>query len=134
VPHPLRLSKGAVFDFEAFSSGLRAIPAARPDLSFREDVTKLQKGDFFASKLIVFSVTFGRKTKKSQPPSGASRRFFPDFAPAKLSACAVEKSLFDLSRKPRWFSFDHSNPSRHPRKKTKITLPHNYRNAIILIR
>jgi hypothetical protein len=27
-------------------------------------VTKLQKGDFFASKLIVFSVTFGRKTKK----------------------------------------------------------------------
>jgi hypothetical protein len=76
VPHPLRLSKGAVFDFEVFSSGLRAIPAARPDLSFREAVTKLQKGDFFASKLIVFSVTFGRKTKKSQPPSGASRRFF----------------------------------------------------------
>jgi hypothetical protein len=35
-------------------------------------VTKLQKGDFFASKLIVFSVTFGRKTKKSQPPTGAS--------------------------------------------------------------
>src|SRR5450432_2334354 len=32
-----------------------------------EDVTKLQESDFFVSKLIVFSVTFGRKTKKSQP-------------------------------------------------------------------
>jgi hypothetical protein len=32
-----------------------------------EDVTKLQQSDFFVSKLIVFSVSFGRKTKKSQP-------------------------------------------------------------------
>jgi hypothetical protein len=31
-----------------------------------EDVTKLQEIDFFVSKLI-FSVSFGRKTKKSQP-------------------------------------------------------------------
>jgi hypothetical protein len=52
---------------------LATTQANRPDLSFREDVTKLQKGDFFASKLIVFSVTFGRKTKESQPPTGAAR-------------------------------------------------------------
>ena len=32
-----------------------------------EDVTKLQESDFFVSKLMVFSVTFDRKTKKSQP-------------------------------------------------------------------
>jgi hypothetical protein len=51
--------------------------AMHPDVSSGEDVTKLQKGDFFASKLIVFSVTFGRKTKKSQPPTGATRLFLP---------------------------------------------------------
>jgi hypothetical protein len=36
-------------------------------------------------------------------PTGAGRRFFPNFAPAKLSVCAAEESLFDLSRKPRRF-------------------------------
>jgi hypothetical protein len=66
-------------------------------------MTKLQKGDFVASKFIVFSVTFGRKTKKSQPPTGASRRLFFNFAPAKLSARTVEESLFDVSRKPLAF-------------------------------
>jgi hypothetical protein len=67
-----------------FSSGLRAIPAARPDLSFREAVTKLQKGDFFASKLIVFSVTFGRKNKKVT----ASERSKPTLFP-QLRSCEV---------------------------------------------
>src|SRR5450631_2950742 len=61
----------------------------RPDRSFREDVTKLQKGDFFASKLIVFSVTFGRKTKESQPPTGAARHFLP-------------RSLLRTSRAAKW--------------------------------
>jgi hypothetical protein len=32
-----------------------------------EDATKLPKSDFFVPKLPVFSITFGRKTKKSQP-------------------------------------------------------------------
>jgi hypothetical protein len=32
-----------------------------------EDVTKLAKGDFFVSKLIIFSAAFCGKTKKSQP-------------------------------------------------------------------
>jgi hypothetical protein len=32
-----------------------------------EDVIKLLKSDFFVPKLLVFSITFGRKTKKSQP-------------------------------------------------------------------
>ena len=36
-------------------------------------------------------------------PTGASRRFFFSFAPAKLSARAAEESLFDRSRKPRCF-------------------------------
>jgi hypothetical protein len=76
-------------------------------------VTKLQKGDFFASKLIVFSVTFGRKTKKSQPPTEAGRRIFLSFAPAKESACAAEGSLFDLSRKPPWVSVPLAT---HPQK------------------
>jgi hypothetical protein len=70
-------------------------------------VTKLQKGDFFASKLIVFSVTFGRKTKKSQPPTEAARGSFFSFAPAKESRGAAEESLFDLSRKPSGFSPAH---------------------------
>src|SRR5450755_586902 len=79
-------------------------------LSFREDVTKLQKSDFFVSKLIVFSVTFGRKTKKSQPPTGAARLFPPrslmfTLSPAQARAneprCEVEESLFDSSRKPQ---------------------------------
>jgi hypothetical protein len=30
-------------------------------------VTKLRKGDFFACKAIVFSITFRKKSKKSQP-------------------------------------------------------------------
>jgi hypothetical protein len=30
-------------------------------------VIKLPKSDFFVPKLLVFSITFGRKTKKSQP-------------------------------------------------------------------
>jgi hypothetical protein len=68
-------------------------------------VTKLQKGDFFASKLIVFSVTFGRKTKKSQPPTGAARLFSSSFAPANEPRREVEESLFDLSRKPSAFLF-----------------------------
>jgi hypothetical protein len=72
--------------------------AIRPDLSFREDVTKLQKGDFFASKLIVFSVTFGRKTKKSQPPTEAARLFLS--RSLLRTSREVEESLFDLSRKP----------------------------------
>jgi hypothetical protein len=80
----LRFSKGAVFDFEfrlnrvslvVFHLILSISSPPTLKLSFREDVTKLQKGDFFASKLIVFSVTFGRKTKKSQPPTGESRPF-----------------------------------------------------------
>jgi hypothetical protein len=33
-------------------------------------------------------------------PTEASRRFFFNFAPVKLSACEVEESLFDSSRKP----------------------------------
>jgi hypothetical protein len=84
--------------FFPFLLALQPSQPKYPDLSFREAVTKLQKGDFFASKLIVFSVTFGRKTKKSQPPSEASQRFFLNFAPANLSACAVEESFFDLSQ------------------------------------
>jgi hypothetical protein len=42
-------------------------------------------------------------------PTEVSRRFFFNFAPAKLSACAAEESLFDLSRKPRCFSVDPGN-------------------------
>jgi hypothetical protein len=30
-------------------------------------VTKLPKSDFFVPRLLVFIITFGRKTKKSQP-------------------------------------------------------------------
>jgi len=41
-----------------------------------EDVTKLEKSDFFVPKLIVFSVTFGRKTKKSQPLGMTGLGFF----------------------------------------------------------
>jgi hypothetical protein len=40
-------------------------------------------------------------------PTEASRRPFPSFAPANESACAVEESLFDRSRKPETL-----NPAR----------------------
>jgi hypothetical protein len=44
------------------------IPARRRQASLcSEDVIKLPKSDFFVPKLPVFSITFGRKTKKSQP-------------------------------------------------------------------
>ena len=68
-------------------------------------MTKLPKGDFFASKLIVFSVTFGRKTKKSQPPTEAARGSFFSFAPAKEPPRVVEESLFDLSAEQQTFSY-----------------------------
>jgi hypothetical protein len=44
--------------------------------------------------------------RKEKPviPTGAVRRFFPSFAPAKESHRAVEESLFDLSRKPATFA------------------------------
>jgi hypothetical protein len=43
-----------------------------------EDVIKLPKGDFFVPKLPVFSITFGRKTKKSQPSQDDNKSAEPD--------------------------------------------------------
>src|SRR5450631_177210 len=63
-------------------------------------MTKLQKGDFFASKLIVFSVTFGRKTKKSQPPTGAARPFLP-------------RSLLRTSRAAKWGNLSSIHRASH---------------------
>jgi hypothetical protein len=40
----------------------------------------------------------GAAKQKSVIPTGASRRIFFSFAPAKESACAAEESFFDLSR------------------------------------
>jgi hypothetical protein len=44
--------------------GLQFTVEKKADPSLRsEDVIKLPKGDFFVPKLLVFSITFGRKTK-----------------------------------------------------------------------
>jgi protein TonB len=77
-------------------------------------VTKLQKGDFFVSKLIVVSVTFGRKTKKSQPPTGAARLFLPGSV-LRTSRAAKWRNLSSIDR-VSLLVFAFPGPATNPRE------------------